>query len=400
MNETLAAGNSQMQAALDAGVDAISLQQDVVFRLYRKFVFSQDGSVFWVATPTTLTVTGALHYATDRLQNEDETLGQNLVLLTAEQEVTAFNVVAPGTMWIGSWPLAPSYADQLARAGLETETGTGIEAEGGEPLLVDAPVPALQVAFGQRAHYFGPADLYHYSGFAVFPALSTQIVSSPDELPEGPIVSNSLPIWLALNDMALVYPSFLVPDNVSPPYIVAHVEPSGTEPLQAFPVYTWPGSVIPDSGASPLHSLPWSQLLRDEVDLTLYGFNAQEAARYLASLFDASLNAQTFGFANSPAVRDAKRTQVELTTLAQKKTIHISANYYLNVASVVALRLLLEAFVSEIYTPGGRAPEGQGATYQAEQLVVAAGLVRAAPEGQGATVQDVQTVTATGTVEG
>ena len=88
-----------MQAALDAGIDAISLNQNVVFTLYRKFVFSQDGSVFWIATATTLTVAGALHYASDRLQNEDETLGQNMVMLTSEQEVSQFDTVAPNTLW-------------------------------------------------------------------------------------------------------------------------------------------------------------------------------------------------------------------------------------------------------------------------------------------------------------
>ena len=99
-------------------------------------------------------------------------------------------------------------------------------------------------------------------------------------------------------------------------------------------------------------------------------------------------------------MQDAKRTQVEIAALAQKKTLRVVANYYLNVASGVARRLLLTAMVSKIITPGGIAPEGQGASVQDEQLVNALGTVAVPPQGQGASTQDVQLVAATGTVEG
>jgi hypothetical protein len=398
ISEALSEGNSQMQAALDAGIDAISLNQNVVFTLYRKFVFSQDGSVFWIATATTLTVAGALHYASDRLQNEDETLGQNMVMLTSEQEVSQFDTVAPNTLWIGAWPIAPSYAGSLI-AGVDTETGTQLLTDNGQPLLQDVPIQYLQVAFGQRAKLFSPAGLWHYSGFTVYPALSSQIVASPEDLPQGPIVSNSLPIWLASSPGVPVYPSYLVPDNIVPPYIVAHIPPESTEAIQAFPVVSWPGSVIPDSGSDPLHSLPWSQLLRDDVELTLYGFTAYTAALYLQSLIDLSLTG-AFGFANDPVLRDAKRTQTEISAIAMKKTLRIVANYNLNIANITAIRLLLEAFVSEIIPSGGRAVNGQGGSVQDDQLIVGFGTVGEPPSGQGATVQAVQIVAGTGTVEG
>jgi len=399
VNEQILAG-SQMQAALDAGIDAISADQDVVFRLYRKFVFSEDGSVFWVATPTQLSIRGSLHYASDRMQNEDETLSQNMVLLSAEQEVTEFNAVAPGTMWIGAWPIVPSYATTVASSGLDSESGTGIDSEGGQPIYADVPPLILQVAFGRRGNYFPPANVWHYSGLAVFPAMSTQIVESPEQLPDGPIVSNSLPIFMALGAGFPVYPSFLVDDNLAPPYIVVHIEPkSGTETLQAMPALTWPGTIIPDSGSAPLHDLGISQFNRDQVELTLYGFNAQQAAVYLQSLYDASF-ADYFGFANSPVISDAKRTQVEIAALAQKKTLTVSANYYLNTASGVARRLLLEAMVTEIITPGGISPVGQGFATQAEQLGNGVALVSPPPIGQGFGTQAVQIATATGSVEG
>ena len=333
-----------MQAALDAGVDAISIQQNVLFTQYRKFVFSQDGSVFWVKTATTLNVTGALHYATDRMQVEDETAAHNQVFLTAEIEVSQFNATSPTTMWVGAWPV-----------------GDGL---------------TIQVVFGRRGGFFGPAELWHYSGIAVLPALSAQLVNDASDLPQGPIISNSLPIWISLAPAGVpVVPSFLVPDNLVPPYIVAHVETTGTQTLAAAPILSWPGTTVPDSGASPFHDLPSSQICRDEVDLVLYGFTNQQAIQYQWRLIDASVNLATFGFANSPAIVDEKRPQVEIAALAMKKTIHVSANYYQTTANAIAYRLILEAFVSSLTPAGGNAPTGQAVIFQDVQTVTAVGTI-------------------------
>ena len=49
-----------------------------------------------------------------------------------------------------------------------------------------------------------------------------------------------------------------------------------------------------------------------------------------------------------PAIRDEKRVQVELAALAQKKTIHVSANYYQSTADAIARRLILDAEVASV----------------------------------------------------
>ncbi len=302
----------QLEAALRAGVEALAVRQTVTFTSYAKMVLAPDSSVFWVATGAQLTVIGSLHYSTDRRQDEDQTIGANQVLLTSESEITEFNLTAPGFMWIGSWPVARGQA-------------------------------SLMVAFARRGDYFGPANLWHYSGFAVYPALQTQIVQSPTDIPAGPIVCNSLPIWLSQNAMAPVYPSFLVPDNAVPPYIVAHIDPDGTEPLGAFPDYLgWPA---PPPTAT-LIDLTSQQLCRDRVRLTLYGFNNQRAIQYFSALIAYSQDTDAFGFMNSPAIRDDKRTQPEIATIAQKKTINIVASYYQSTADAIARRLILEALVT------------------------------------------------------
>lgn len=335
---------SQIQAALDAGVEQVSGEQEVAFRQYTRVQLTSDGTVFWVATQERVNAKGSLHYATDRHQAEDETIAANQFLFNSETEITQFNAVAPSVMWIGTWPVA-----------------------GG----------TLRVAFAQRGNYFREAQVWHYSGFAIYPALQTQIIDDEADLPAGPIVSNSLPIWLTQNDLAPVYPSFLVPDNIAPPYVVVHIPPEATETLCAAPaVGPWPGSVQPDTGASPLHYLSVSQLCRDTVEITLYGFSNASAWQYLANLYEASESGSApFGFANSPAILDEKRPQVELAAIAQKKRIVILANYDQGAADTVARRLILAAAVSDVSILGGVPTQGIAGIYQDEQRVNAEGSV-------------------------
>jgi hypothetical protein len=313
------AGNapSQLAASLAAGLAQISNNQTVAFQLYTKSTLPTDGYVFWVATGTAVSVNGSLHVLTDRHQDEDQTIAANKMVFTATEEVSQFNAIAPGTMWVGSWQ-------------------------------VDGTV--LQVAFSETGANYQQAGLWHYRGFAVYPALSSQLVSSAADLPVEPIVSNSLPIWLSQTTFGTttvpVYASYLVPDNVTPPYVVAHVEPDLTE-APSFPIYQWPGNPDP---LTALQQMSSSQLAKDNVRLTLYGFTNQMAWQYLAILIDYSVNSDDFGFGNTPTVRDEKRTQVEISAIAMKKTINIVAWYYQNAADVVARRLILEAGFSSIST--------------------------------------------------
>ncbi len=302
-----------LAAALEKGVNFLSSNQSITFAQYNKVVLSQDGYVFWVASGVTADFVGSLHYITDRKQDEDQTIAANRFIFTAEEEITQFNTVSPTTMWIGAWTVDGS---------------------------------TIQIAFADRGSFYQQANQWHYSGYAVYPALSAQLVNSAADLPTGPIVSNSLPIWLSQNTFAPVYPSFLVPDNVVPPYIVAHIEPSLTEAIGAFPIYQWPGTTVPNSGASPLHNLPSSQLMTDTVKLTLYGLTNDQATAYLVSLIEYSYDSDAFGFQNSPAIQDEKRTQVEIAALAMKKTITIRASYYTSTSDAIARRLILSASVA------------------------------------------------------
>jgi hypothetical protein len=331
---------SQIQSTLNAGAEQISDVQEVEFEKYQKYVLTEDGSVFWSATGEVTNVKGSLHYATDRVQQEDQTIGTNSVILTSERLISEFNVIDPQFMWIGRWPTSEAS-------------------------------PPLQVVFGQRGGLYEEANIWHYSGFAVYPAMSSQIIRNPNDLPAGPIVSNSLPIWLAnpfttVDGVTVpVYPSFLIPDNAVPPYVSAHIDPEKTITLQAAPRVSKPVQV-PNSGASPFYRFSVSALCRDEVKLILYGFTNEMAWGYVAFIEETSLGG-SFGLANSPFPTDMKRPQVEITTLAQKKEIIVEANYNQGAADAIARRYILSASVGALYLRGAVPIYAYGAAAQAPQ---------------------------------
>lgn len=307
--------------ALQVGLEQLSNKQTLTFSKYQRQVVSQDGFVYWVNTGQTMQAVGSLHYATSQDQNEDETLGVNSIIFTSEVPIEAFNAINEGVLWIAQWPV-PSGA-------------------------------TIQFAFSRQGPYYQQADLWHYSGFAVYPALSSQILQSASDIPTGPIVNDSLPIWLSLpTELAStiesqapvipVYASFLVPENIVPPYAVAHIV--STKALGAFPIDTWPA---PSAGTN-LYDVADSQLMADDVRLTFYGLNNQQSRQYLNALIAYSLDSDTFGFMNTPSFQDERRTQSEITAIAMKKTLHIRASYYQQAADVLARRLILSASIGSI----------------------------------------------------
>lgn len=342
-----AVGQSQQNSTLTQGTEYISQRQKVEFRRYTRVVLEQDGFVFWVATEQYMSAEGSLHYATERHQDQDQTIGANQVTLTSEQQISEFNQIAPDSMWIGDWPI-----------------GDG---------------PAMKIAFAARGNFYEQADIWHYVGFAVFPPLLSQLVENEADLPAGPIVSNSLPIWLLLNEFAgmtvPVFPSFLVPENIRPPYIAVHVQPESTEQLAAAPYFGPPPGVgIPGTDPAPFYSFAASTPARDTIELTLFGFSNQMAWQYLGMLIQASIDDENFGFANSPIPRDEKRTQAEIATIAQKKSLTIVANYTQSAADVAARRYIFEASTS-IQITGGLPAFGTGALVQNSQTINGEGTV-------------------------
>lgn len=327
--------NTPLNAALDAGIDQLSYEQEITFTQYVRVVLPLDGFVFWVkadlltesalynafrmnsvtmndpgsvATPAkTLTVKGSFHFATDLTEEETETSSANRVVFTAEKAVNDLNAVGPGLMYIGEFP------------------------------------GARRFAFSQQGMFYRQADIYHYVGTAVGTTMEPQLVDDPNLLDTRLVVSNSLPIWLSMNRsprqfyedfgnvMFPLYPSFLAPQNQAPPFGTVHVAPEGTMALASAPFLS--------------SSLGHSQLCRDLVRVTLYGVRNDAALDFMDFVNQFSVNTDLIGIMNVPVLADDKQPQAEFNTLAVRKSVTFEVSYYQRAARDAARQLIKEVFV-------------------------------------------------------
>ncbi len=325
-----------MASDLAEGVKAISENQEITFTLYRRLVLPLDGYVFWVraqlvgtsamynsiglnqasgllnlgqrttAPAEQIKVQGSLHYASDSRQEETESYTANRVVFTALSEVEDMNLVSPDELYIGEWQ-------------------------------------GLKFAFSSRGMFYEQAKLYHYVGFAVYPDMETQIIENVAQLDtRNVIVSNSLPIWLSLNgyqpfygigNPVTLYPSFLLPENLSPPFGSVHIGPDTTAIGGA-----------PRLGPRYEHT----QLVQDRVKVTLWGMRNFNALDFLDCVLQFSMDHDTLGIMNQPIIRDEKRTQNELNTIAQKKSVEFQVNYYQSSARNIARQLISSAIPTYI----------------------------------------------------
>lgn len=326
---------SQLANALKAGVETLSQNQTITFTKYVKCVLPIDGFVFWVradllspsallnasalnasvlnagsviVTPApTLVVKGSLHYATDTRQEETETYGRNRVIFTAESEVQDLNQIGPAVLYIATFD-------------------------------------GIRFAFSARQLFYRQAGLYHYVGDAVYSDMDSQIIDDPRDLDtKNAVVSNSLPLWLALNGYApdypaypippvRLYPSFLLPTNLPPPYGAVHIVPDGTQAIQGAPTFS--------------RTLSHAQLVVDKVRITFYGLRNSAVLDFIDAVSQYSLDTDYFGIMNMPVPRDEKRPQSELNAISMKKTVEFDINYYQRRANTIARQLILEAIPS------------------------------------------------------
>jgi hypothetical protein len=320
--------NSQMAAAQAAGIDVLSGGETIVFTLYKRVVLPIDGFVFWIRAdtlaansslnssplnsvpfntmPSVASPAGfkqikpsSLHHTTVNEQSEDESFSRQTMTLTCQQQVDFLTDIAPTDLWIAE------------------RHGT-------------------RFAFSQRSGFYRQANTYHYRGEALYPALETQVIDFPEQLDNRQIVSNSLPIWLRLANTFPIYPGFLVPDNLPPPYASVHIGDDDTTPIQSFPWTNAMGDRY--------------QLVRDFVRITTYGVRNDEILDWLEFVTQYTLNNPgVMGLMNSPINRDSKRGQTEMSIIAQKKIITVEVDYYQTRIVNLARQLITSAFIEDFY---------------------------------------------------
>lgn len=305
--------------ALAAGVDVLGQNQQVEFWPYVRVVLPVDGFVFWLRadllTPTQLAqhglqtplgvqVDGSLHYASIGHQVEDEVIAIRRVDFTAETQITALAEIAPDVMYVAEWT---------------TSMGS------------------FKFTFSQRSTYYQQADIHHYVGDAVYPAFAGQLIDDVAGFDQRQVVSNSLPFWLSMFSSQPfpspigcsfpIYPAFLLPPNLTPPYIATEI--SGTRALQSV-------ARIGSTGSR-------SQLCSERVRLIAYGMRNDDALTVLDYSLSYMENTDFMGLMNMPVVVDEHRPQVELAALAQKKVIEYEVSYNQSVSRAIALQVIKKA---------------------------------------------------------
>jgi hypothetical protein len=234
-------------------------------------------------------------------QDPDESFSVNRMVFTSKQSVNDLNEIAPDTMYL-------------------------------------AHTNGNRYAFSSRSMWYQQAALYHYSGDAVYPSLASQIIDYPNQVPTDQVVSNSLPLWLTLNAFFPLYPSFLVPENIAPPYASVHIGEEDTTPMTA-------GTTRDASGSL------W-QLAKDRVRITTYGVRNNTIMDWLELVKEFTLaNPTVLGVMNSPVPTDAKRGQVEISTIAQKKVIMIEADYYQSRIQALSRQYITKALLEDFLVP-------------------------------------------------
>lgn len=342
--EEAAGAPTPMGSDLDAGLETLSLNQTITFVKYVRLVLPLDGFVFWVrpslvspsalygsmllnrarfnqppslipATTTTFVCKGSLHFATDIRQEESENYAASRVIFTSQEGINDLNDIDPWTMWIGSLPEEPNLP---------------------------------RFAFSSQTSRYYQAGIWHYTGFAIYPDMEPQIIDSVAGFDSrGLVVSNSLPAWLALNGYNppfgfgnpgfTLFPSFLSPLNMKPPFATVHIPPESTRALGAAP------RISPNS--------THSQLCADIVKVTLWGIRNNAALDFQDCVNQYSVNTDAIGIMNMPVVRDEKRTQSELGIIAQKKSIEFEVSYYQSRMNTIS-RQIIESAIPNFYVNG------------------------------------------------
>lgn len=304
LDELAAQTGNQLSGVLQAAVETISSGQEIVFKLYVKQVLPLDGFVYWVNasivtpeelerlglkdSPMTRTIKGSLHRQVVTEQNDTTSRDVNSIIFTPIEKIDDFNLQDPNSVYLGEYE-------------------------------------RTQFAFSRMDSRYTQSGIFHYRGMAILPTMRSQIIDSADEINTDLVLSNSMPIWLSIREFSTVYPSFLVPSNLRPPYIAVDV--SRTSALQV--------------AQKTADGRRW-QFSEDQVRVTLYGFNNEQALNFLDFVVEKALWDEQFGITNIPIVQDAKSNQVEINALAKKKTIDFEVNYYQGTTRDISQQLIKE----------------------------------------------------------
>lgn len=305
LSELQQTAKTELNATLTQGLDDLSRFQVVTFTKYIRKVLPLDGFVFWVkasvlssapdSEPDTVNVKGYLHLTTESIQDDEQLYDRNVVTFTAQADIDPFNDIGSDVLYIGEFF-------------------------------------GIQFSFSRRTGLNEAANLYHYSGEAIFPYMRSQIINSADDIDLADVVvSNSLPIWLSLSQFMPMYPAMLSVQNLVPPYATVKC-----------------GEPSPVAGAFCLDEKQHQyQLVSEDVTITVTGLRNAAVEDFLRYVQDYTLSDKAeMGVMNIPVIQDERITQNELNIIAMRKKVKFKVNYYQQRMRNVARRLITSAIPS------------------------------------------------------
>ena len=303
LNE-LSQAKTELNASLVQGQDDFN-HPAVTFTKYVRKVLPLDGFVFWVKAsiigddpdgePDSKDVKGYLHLTTESIQDEEQLYDKNVVTFTAQADIDPFNDIGAEVLYIGEFY-------------------------------------GIRFAFSRRSGLNEPANIYHYTGHAIYPHMMSQIVNSPDDIDLADVVvSSSLPIWLSLSQYMPMYPAMLSLQNLSPPY--ATVKCSDPTPIA--------GGIYVDEQSNQY------QLVSEDVTISITGLRNAAVEDFLLYVEQYSLSdSAEMGVMNIPVVQDERVTQNELGIIAMRKKIKFKVNYYQQRMRNIARQMITSAIPS------------------------------------------------------
>lgn len=304
----------QLAEVIDAALNELDLDQEVKFQAYSRVVLPIDGYIFWKPT-VSLTVKGSLHFMQDIAQEETETVGNASITFTTRDRVVEFSEAPINTIYVGC-------------AG------------------------HFRFAFSSQQGYFSAAKFWHYQGHRIAPVMERQLLDDPTTIdPSRAIVSNSLPLWLAMNgytspfldgfsNQVMLYPSFVVPPNLTPPYCAVHIPPEATRAVQSVPMIMQGTALV---NGKPVNTRQHTQLCEDTVHLTVYGLQNLEALNFFDMVLEVLRDGGQMGLTNTPVTVDRKRTLPELQAIAMQKSWEFKVSYNMYAVSEMTMQLIKQA---------------------------------------------------------
>jgi hypothetical protein len=189
--------------------------------------------------------------------------------------------------------------------------------------------------------FYEQADLFHYMGQSLNNVNFPMVIDDASTFDPEIYFSNSVPVWLYFNGYVSpyggfqcnipVYPAFLIPDNLDPPFVSVKV--LNTHAQQA--VSLW--------GPTMSHE----QLACDRVRLTFYGTTNEEIMDFMDFVRQYMRDWATIGLMNGPLPisMDEYREQPEFKIIAPKKVVEYEVSYFQTQARNLARQFILGAKV-------------------------------------------------------